>query len=286
MSYILEALKRAEAERERERGAVPGLHAQPMAAAEPAGAPTWLRPALWAGGGAIVVLAGAFGWRWWTAGGGAAASPPAQPMAMAAAPAPAALPPAPMPAAPAAPAPAPAPTLSSAASPSPGTTARDENSTTAPSVAPAPPAVVSPLAVNAPVGVQMTPAPGFVPHQARPAAAPPPTVTAAASPRMPTTAAPQAVPSPAPAATPSPSTRANDHVYASASELPGDARGGVPPLAIGGSIYSPNPAARFLIINGQVLHEGDEVANGLTLEKIELKSAVLNYKGYRFRVAY
>lgn len=283
MSYILEALKRAEAERERERGAVPGLHAQPMAAAEPAGAPTWLRPALWAGGGAIVVLAGAFGWRWWTAGGGAAASPPAQPMAMAAAPAPAALPPAPMPAAPA---PAPAPTLSSAASPSPGT-ARDENSTTVPSVAPAPPAVVSPLAVNAPVGVQMTPAPGFVPHQARPAAAPPPTVTAAAaSPRMPTTAAPQAVPSPAPAATPSPSTRANDHVYASASELPGDARGGVPPLAIGGSIYSPNPAARFLIINGQVLHEGDEVANGLTLEKIELKSAVLNYKGYRFRVAY
>ena len=31
MSYILDALRRADNERERERGAVPGLHAQPVA---------------------------------------------------------------------------------------------------------------------------------------------------------------------------------------------------------------------------------------------------------------
>ncbi|HET9644379.1 MAG TPA: hypothetical protein VFP68_13745, partial [Burkholderiaceae bacterium] len=30
MSYVLEALKKADAERERERGSVPGLHAQPL----------------------------------------------------------------------------------------------------------------------------------------------------------------------------------------------------------------------------------------------------------------
>ena len=41
MSYILEALRRADAERERERDAVPGLHAQPAGA--PAASPTTTR---------------------------------------------------------------------------------------------------------------------------------------------------------------------------------------------------------------------------------------------------
>jgi general secretion pathway protein B len=66
MSYILEALRRAEAERERERGTVPGLHAQarhmpehddePAAARGPA-ALTWAAVAL-----AAVALVGA---GWW-----------------------------------------------------------------------------------------------------------------------------------------------------------------------------------------------------------------------------
>src|ERR1700754_1198526 len=51
MSYILDALRRADAERERERGAVPGLHARNMAAdAEPAARD--FRPLIWAAGGA------------------------------------------------------------------------------------------------------------------------------------------------------------------------------------------------------------------------------------------
>ncbi len=59
MSYILDALKRADNERERERGAVPGLHSQqvlpPSTPPDDGGSRLWL----WAVGGAVgVVLAG------------------------------------------------------------------------------------------------------------------------------------------------------------------------------------------------------------------------------------
>ena len=64
MSYILDALKRADAERE--RGAVPGLHAQQTAAL--AAAPTTrVRTRLWLIGGAVLTLsaiaAGLWQWR-------------------------------------------------------------------------------------------------------------------------------------------------------------------------------------------------------------------------------
>ena len=51
-------------------------------------------------------------------------------------------------------------------------------------------------------------------------------------------------------------------------------------------MYSEDAASRLLIINGQVFHEGDEVQKGLRLEHIQLKSAVLSYRGYRFVVDY
>jgi general secretion pathway protein B len=108
---------------------------------------------------------------------------------------------------------------------------------------------------------------------------------AAAPPPAPAPARPPAAANPSPAPAPA-AANAGERVYATANELPADARGGLPRMAIGGSIYSPDPAARFLIINGQVFHEGDEVANGLSLRRIELKAAVFDYKGYRFRVAY
>jgi general secretion pathway protein B len=61
MSYILDALRRAEAERE--RGNVPGLHTQPVAAPTAPVAPASLRPALlWAGVLALVLLVGALAW--------------------------------------------------------------------------------------------------------------------------------------------------------------------------------------------------------------------------------
>ena len=68
MSYILEALRRAEAERQ--RGAVPGLHAQPAATAladaglmaAPAGASGRWRLAALAGAGLVALGAVAVGW--------------------------------------------------------------------------------------------------------------------------------------------------------------------------------------------------------------------------------
>ena len=68
MSYILDALRRAEAERERERGAVPGVHAQPAAVADTPARSGLRGPAWWgvvAGGvlGAAAVAALWFGGR-------------------------------------------------------------------------------------------------------------------------------------------------------------------------------------------------------------------------------
>ena len=79
MSYILDALRRAEADRERERGQVPGLHTQALsgsAAAPVAGPRRWLP---WAGGG-LLLLAGIGAGIWWASGQQEAASPLALPV--------------------------------------------------------------------------------------------------------------------------------------------------------------------------------------------------------------
>jgi general secretion pathway protein B len=114
MSYILEALKKADADRVRDRAGVPDLHAQPdatwPAVRTAAGNARWLVAA------AMALLVAAVVWQWLRAPQ-APASPAAAPVSTAAAvavPAPAPAPieaPAPAPAAVAAPAPAPAPTL-------------------------------------------------------------------------------------------------------------------------------------------------------------------------------
>ena len=85
MSYILDALRRAEAERE--RGAVPGLHAQTAAGAPQAGdARRPMPPWIWLAAGGGIALAGVLAW---TMLGGEPARPaPAAPAATAPAPAP------------------------------------------------------------------------------------------------------------------------------------------------------------------------------------------------------
>ncbi len=70
------------------------------------------------------------------------------------------------------------------------------------------------------------------------------------------------------------------------ADLPEATRKALPALVTSGAMYSDTPAKRMLIINGQLLHEGDKIAPELTLEQIELKSAVLTYKGQRFRISY
>jgi general secretion pathway protein B len=71
-----------------------------------------------------------------------------------------------------------------------------------------------------------------------------------------------------------------------ASELPDDIRRELPQLVVGGAMYSESAATRMLVINSQVLHEGDQAAPGVVLQEIRLKSAVLSYRGYRYSITY
>jgi general secretion pathway protein B len=69
-------------------------------------------------------------------------------------------------------------------------------------------------------------------------------------------------------------------------QLPESLRRQLPAFAFGGAADSPSPAARMLIINGQVHREGDEIAPGLVLERISLRSAQMRFQGQRFEVVY
>ena len=86
-------------------------------------------------------------------------------------------------------------------------------------------------------------------------------------------------------ALPAASVMAEDPVL-SLRELPEPIQRQIAPLAIGGYIYSKNPADRLLLVDKVLRHEGEEVGPGLTLEKLQPKSAVFNFNGYRYRVPY
>jgi len=70
------------------------------------------------------------------------------------------------------------------------------------------------------------------------------------------------------------------------SQLPEELRRQVPALTSGGSMYSETPASRMLILNGQLLHEGDLVGGVVLLEEIKLNGAVLSIKGQKFRISF
>ena len=68
--------------------------------------------------------------------------------------------------------------------------------------------------------------------------------------------------------------------------LPDALRRDLPPLTVGGAMYSDTPTQRMLILNSQVFREGDQPMPELVLEEIRLKSAVFRFRGSRFSVAY
>jgi general secretion pathway protein B len=72
----------------------------------------------------------------------------------------------------------------------------------------------------------------------------------------------------------------------SREQLPPQIRAEVPQLAIGGSIYSANPAGRSLIVNGQLYRERDRLTHDLSLEEIKLRAAIFSFRGYRFEVLF
>lgn len=224
MSYILDALKRADAERE--RGHVPGLHAQPLpgAAGTTAGLPRW---GLWAGGAVGLVVVAALAWRM-----GADAHAPV-----------------------------------------PVTLGTPPAAPTAEPVVAAPPAPTPALApANEPVALAPVTAPRV--------STPPTTAAAQTAPATAPRPAPAAEPSTPPAAAPA---NAAIPLYA---QLPAGTRQQMPSLAVTGSVYSDDASARFIMLNGDVAKEGSQPVPGLVVERIEPKSAVLRYKGERFRLPY
>ena len=232
MSYILEALKKAQAERQ--LGNAPTIHAPAQSYAGPAAGAGGKRRhvALGLVGGALLALAAL----WWMR----QESVPG-PAVLAQAPAP--VRPAPVIATPAARAPIPVP-------------------------APVPVRVTVPVPVPAPV-----PAPVAVPVPVAKTSAPvqPAAVkqTAPVAPAAPRVAAP-----------------APEETMRTLQQLPEALQREIPKVVVGGYIYSPDPAERLLLVDKMLRREGEEVAPGLVLERLLPKSAVMNYRGTRYRVGY
>ncbi len=263
MSYILEALRRAEVERQ--RGAVPGLHAQPLQGAladSAAGGPNdagrrWRWPLAI---GLLAVLLGlAAGLGWWlkpapegvrlavkSALAPMRTDPPTQPAAVAA-PVPV---PVPMPVLPPLPTPVPTPVPKALQTPP----------VAAPSVQPMPVKPRMPEASAAPI--------------------PPDPPTSPAAPKaVPPAALAQRTPLP-PAQPPAAEAR-----LPTLAELPDALRREVQPLSLGGLVYAEQPALRIAIVNGQVFHEGDKPLPDLLVQQIRPKSVVFGFRGQRFELA-
>ena len=265
MSYILDALKQADAERQ--RGTVPSLHARQMTSPAPPAA-SGVRNRLWlAGGGALVLGAMATGLWFWRAPAGDARLPAAD-IAL----------PSPMPSKPVAqplptPAPATPPPPAAAAEPAPQPAARQQQAVVAPSSAASPAAGRS---VPKPTPATATPPP-LKPK--------PKTDTVAARPAVQNAAG--AAPSPpVPVAKASAASRAAPASVPLLSELPEDIRRQLPALTINGVVYSENPGARVLLVNQQVLTQGSLAAPEVTLEEIRARSSVFSFRGTRFRLAH
>ena len=262
MSYILDALKRADAERG--RGAVPGLHTRQMASPALSDSPGagW-RAALAAA--AVVALGGVAAgvWFWQT---------PARPLPLAAV-EPAVAQPALTQSPVQAPASEVAPLAGAAAPPIPAPVARSAPITAPvpalkPAVAAPPRAVLAPPA--APAAAQKV-VPKSPPASAVDVPAPPP------KPRPDPVAVAVAKVSPAPAA---------PTAIPLLSELPDNIRRQLPPLVINGSVYSSNPGQRLLLVNNLVLPQGSQAAPEVTLEEIRPKSSVFSFRGSRFQLAH
>lgn len=291
MSYILEALKKADAAREREREAVPGLHSRHDHAlpdeidergeTSPAGRTPWLVGGI-AGG---VVVAGALFWLLGRSGPDAPVAGEARPMPMhgqvgEAPPSPGGVAQVPAPMAPPQALPH-DPVTTSGPGASPPAPAAPPAVTTAPSLPTQPPAAAQQPLAQAARPTSPQPAVVNAPPTATTAREPSPgtaQATATANARtMPPAQDPLRV---------DPSLREVGPKVVSVQELPDDIRRELPQLTVGGAMHSDVAANRMLVLNGGVFREGDQPAPGVLLEEIRLKSAVLRYKGHRYSISY
>ena len=243
MSYILDALKRAD--RERSRGAVPDIHAQadarPVLTAQP---PIGPRPWIWIGLGALLSVGAALLWQ--TLQAPTAVPPTAQTAANSAA---------------------------NSATNSATTTAATSTAIPAPASRPvAMPVAASPVApVPAPVVAAVFPAVTAPTTPVKTAPFLPPLVLAASA----------AVQAPGqdskPAAVQKPMAL---------QAAPDEVRRQLTALKLAGGVHSQRAADRLLIVDGQVVREGDTVATGVVLEQIQPRSAIFRVREQRVEVPF
>ncbi|MYN05325.1 GspB domain-containing protein [Pseudoduganella sp. DS3] len=151
----------------------------------------------------------------------------------------------------------------------------------------APPAAVAvqaeipaPAAAVEPEAVAKAPPVAAAPSSASASAPAVPAKDAAAASAARAIEAPAAAP--APAAPPAPAPL-EEHIQ-SLQDLPEPIQRAIPQIALGGYMYSKNPADRLLLIDKVLRKEGEEVAPGLLLERLQPKQAVFRFRGYRYKV--
>ncbi|GAC1533025.1 MAG: hypothetical protein NVS2B4_13270 [Ramlibacter sp.] len=55
---------------------------------------------------------------------------------------------------------------------------------------------------------------------------------------------------------------------------------------ITGSVYSPDPNKRLLIVNGQLAREGADLGQGVVLREVRREGAVLGFQGSNYNVVF
>ena len=105
--------------------------------------------------------------------------------------------------------------------------------------------------------------------------------TAALPPRVASSAGLPLLAAPLPATAPASAPR-----LPTLAELPETVRRELPVFTLGGSVYAEQASQRMVIINGQVMREGERLAPELLLQQIRLKSVLLDYRGQRFELPF
>jgi general secretion pathway protein B len=251
MSYILDALRRADSERERDRQSAPGLHSQSHALAgesedeaSPAATP-WSKIALGLSAGLLMGAAA-----WWLLVPSPGANAVAPSIAVAGNP--------PI-----------APNLPAVSVP-PGTEVASPASGTAPTQQGA----SAPILVPMPA---LLPEPKKPPDRDKPV--PPQSSIRPQVPGSADASKPAPKKTPPPASTPPAAGRVSP-----LRDLPEPLRRDLPPLAVTGSMFSPQADARMIVLDGQVYREGQSVRPGLVVETIGPKAVTLSFKGERFEL--
>ncbi|HRC71877.1 MAG TPA: general secretion pathway protein GspB [Candidatus Competibacter sp.] len=256
MSYILDALRKAE--HERHLGRPPSLTASP-APVQPTGQRLWLWLAVGLGLGFNAALLAYFLTR------PQPATEPATPATTAPKPTQQTL------SEPGTPAGVPKPTTEPIGSAPPATAPTQPNSGPPASTPPKTPATVeSPPTTAQPAAPRKNPAAASPSEAARPPSAAPVRERRQLS---------------APKPAPGPTVTIGPEPPPLLETLPAEGRRGLPDLNLDIHVYSPDRDKRFVVVNGRRYREGDPIEKGAVLESVTPNGAVLRQGGQRFRLS-